>query len=144
MKDKELYALRALHGTTTPGPWKSFIEGRDHESGSDFIQTAEEDIELSGASQADQDFVAAVHEALPQILRQIQALNEENRFLKTNLLNLVTDSFNNALHPLREAGVIDGGRLSSKYAAGTKLYNRVTDELEQSIERYLRANQIGT
>jgi len=42
----------------TPGPWKSFIEARDHMVGSDFIQTAGEDIYLTGATPADQDFIA--------------------------------------------------------------------------------------
>jgi len=144
MTEEEVRALLALHAATTPGPWKSSIEGRDHDSGSDFIQTAEEDIELSGGSQADQDFVAAIHEAVPQMLKQIQASKEENQLLKANLLNLVADGFNNALRPLRESGVIDGRQLTSKYAASTELYNRITAEMEETIGRFLRANPIGT
>jgi hypothetical protein len=55
--------LRRLLQQVAPGPWLSRIEGRDHASGSSFIQTGQgpargEDIELSGASAADQDFSA--------------------------------------------------------------------------------------
>ena len=44
----ELQQILARCEATTGGPWRSFVEGRDHESGCDFIQTAKEDIELSG------------------------------------------------------------------------------------------------
>lgn len=37
----------------TAGPWLSLVEGRDHDCGSNIIQTAGEDIELSGATTAD-------------------------------------------------------------------------------------------
>jgi hypothetical protein len=61
--DEELQAIQLRCDAATPGPWKSFIEGRDHQSGSNFIMTGEEDsrnedIELTGASEADQDFIA--------------------------------------------------------------------------------------
>lgn len=42
----------------TPGPWKSFIEGRDHDSGSSFIRTPDKDIEIFGATAEDLDFIA--------------------------------------------------------------------------------------
>ncbi|WP_275903561.1 hypothetical protein [Acinetobacter beijerinckii] len=44
---------------TTQGPWISYVERRDHESGSSFIMTGAEDIELTGATIADQDFIAS-------------------------------------------------------------------------------------
>jgi hypothetical protein len=55
--------VRARSFAATRGPWKAYIEGRDHESGSSFIMTGEranrgEDIELSGATVADYDFIA--------------------------------------------------------------------------------------
>jgi hypothetical protein len=34
------------------------VEGRDHTSGSSFIRTAEKDLELTGATTFDQDFIA--------------------------------------------------------------------------------------
>jgi len=44
--------LETLRVAATPGPWKSYVEGRDHFSGSSFIQTKGEDIYLSGATAA--------------------------------------------------------------------------------------------
>jgi hypothetical protein len=40
-------------------------------SGSSFISTAGDDIELAGASQADQDFVAAARQDIPRLLEEI-------------------------------------------------------------------------
>ena len=60
MSRKELEAIRARYEAAKPGPWKSFVEGRDHTSGSSFIQTTGEDLEISGATAMDQDFIAHV------------------------------------------------------------------------------------
>lgn len=59
---------------TTPGPWKSYVEGRDHTSGSDFIQTSGNDIELSGATHEDQDFMAASKQDIPKLVAVIADL----------------------------------------------------------------------
>ena len=68
-----LTKLARLHADTTKGPWVSYVEGRDHESGSDFIMTGGDDIELSGAKKkADQDFIAYVHTVLPQLLTELK------------------------------------------------------------------------
>jgi hypothetical protein len=64
-------------GMATPGPWKSFVEGRDHISGSDFIRTGADDIYLTGATIADQDFIANVRQDLPALLQEIRALRHE-------------------------------------------------------------------
>ncbi|EJO76345.1 hypothetical protein LEP1GSC079_0852 [Leptospira interrogans str. FPW1039] len=58
-------------GASTPGP---FIEGRDHTSGSDFIRTSKNDIELSGASLADQDFIASAKQDIPRLIAEIEFL----------------------------------------------------------------------
>lgn len=58
----------------TPGPWTSFIEGRDHTSGSSFIRTAADDIELSGATIADQDFIAHARQDIPALIAQLRRL----------------------------------------------------------------------
>ncbi|WP_293407203.1 hypothetical protein [Phenylobacterium sp.] len=52
----------------------TWIEGRDHRSGSDVITTAAGDIELSGASQADQDFIAAARQDVPALLAEVARL----------------------------------------------------------------------
>jgi hypothetical protein len=66
--------LRTLLSATTPGPWTSFVEGRDHDSGSSFIRTDGDDIELTGATAADQDFIARAHQDVPLLLAEIERL----------------------------------------------------------------------
>lgn len=63
----------------TPGPWKSYVEDRDHTSGSSFIMVGEgktrgEDIELTGATVADQDFIAHARQDIPMLLKEIERL----------------------------------------------------------------------
>ncbi|MCB9384409.1 MAG: hypothetical protein H6509_07320 [Bryobacterales bacterium] len=74
MTDKELSRIEERAVRATPGPWKSFIEGRDHTSGSNFIRTAGDDIELSGASKEDQDFIAAARQDVPQLVAEVRRL----------------------------------------------------------------------
>jgi hypothetical protein len=76
---EDLERIRALCDAATPGPWESFVEGRDHSCGSDFIGTQNRkgpDIELSGASHADQDFIAMARQALPRLVAEIERLKE--------------------------------------------------------------------
>ncbi len=79
ISDNELDEILARCNQTTPGPWTSFIEGRDHSSGSDFIMTGTNDsrgndIELSGASKADQDFIACAKQDIPRLVAEIKRL----------------------------------------------------------------------
>jgi len=39
LSDDELGKMLARADAATPGPWKSYVEGRDHTSGSSFIMT---------------------------------------------------------------------------------------------------------
>ncbi|TJZ66845.1 hypothetical protein FAZ21_16815 [Chitiniphilus eburneus] len=64
-----------------PMPWVSYVEGRDHQSGSNFIMIGEgenrrEDIELIGASVADQDFIAKARQDIPQLIEAIRFLKK--------------------------------------------------------------------
>jgi len=70
----DMDAIRQRCDQATPGPWKSYVEGRDHDSGSSFIMTSGEDIELIRASVADQDFIAHARQDIPQLLAEIQRL----------------------------------------------------------------------
>ena len=72
--DAELREIleRSLRATT--GPWKSFVEGRDHTSGSNFIQTGGNDFELSGATVEDQDFIASSKQDIPKLVSVVAAL----------------------------------------------------------------------
>ena len=60
-------------------PWTSYVEGRDHEAGSNFIMVGEgagrtADIELTGASVADQDFIANARQDIPRLVAEIRRL----------------------------------------------------------------------
>jgi hypothetical protein len=79
ISDQEIIEILARCNATTPGPWKSYIEGRDHECGSDFIMTGSrkqrgKDIELSGATRADQDFIASAKQDIPRLINEIRRL----------------------------------------------------------------------
>ena len=79
MSDRELNEIRLRCDATTNGPWVSYVEGRDHTSGSNFIMTGEgdkrgEDIELTGATIADQDFIAQARQDVPKLLDEIRRL----------------------------------------------------------------------
>jgi hypothetical protein len=58
----------------TPGPWQSWVEGRDHYAGDSFIRTDGEDIYLSGATVADQDFIAHARQDVPRLIAEVRAL----------------------------------------------------------------------
>jgi hypothetical protein len=74
MTDAELDLIEARIRRATSGPWASFVEGRDHTSGSSFIRTPISDIELSGATAADHDFVAHARDDLPRLLEEVRTL----------------------------------------------------------------------
>lgn len=63
------------------GPWKSFVEGRDHLSGCSFIkvgagESRSDDIELTGATIADQDFIAAAKQDIPALVCEVKRLQK--------------------------------------------------------------------
>ena len=58
---REIEEIMKRASLASPGPWKAYLEGRDHEGGSDFIMIGEgsnraDDFEISGAKRADYDF----------------------------------------------------------------------------------------
>lgn len=79
LSERELDEIRTRVERATPGPWRAWIEGRDHTSGSSFIMTGcegarGEDIELTGASESDFDFIANAREDVPKLLAEIERL----------------------------------------------------------------------
>lgn len=72
--EQELREMLRRCNAASPGPWKSYVEGRDHTSGSSFIKTDAEDIELSGASIPDQDFIAAARQDIPKLVAALAYL----------------------------------------------------------------------
>ena len=81
LTDGELDEIEALCGAATKAPWESFVEGRDHTSGSSFIRTGglgdkSPDIELLGATTADQDFIARARQDVPRLVQEVRRLRK--------------------------------------------------------------------
>jgi hypothetical protein len=86
MTDIEIKEIEDRCKLASSGPWTSLIEGRDIESASSFIMTgiAEgediwsdkrgEDIYLTGATTADQDFIAHARQDIPKLISEIKRL----------------------------------------------------------------------
>ena len=75
MNNDEIKIIKERCDKTTPGPWISFVEGRDHTSGWNFIRTAGDDIELI-ASVEDQDFIASCRHDIPLLIDEIVRLKK--------------------------------------------------------------------
>lgn len=69
--DTQLTLIISRVNAATAGPWVSYVEGREEMSGSDFIMTGGEDIYLTGASKADQDFIAAARQDIVQLVNEV-------------------------------------------------------------------------
>lgn len=92
--DEELDRIEARAAAATTGPWTSFVEGRDHESGDDFIRTGGDadrspDLyvrvafgERPGVTPAgpdDLDFIAAARQDVPRLVAEIRRLRLATR-----------------------------------------------------------------
>jgi hypothetical protein len=85
-----LDAMEKRAAEATPGPWESFVEGRDHWGGDDFIRTggldpAQPDLyveysygdERGGpvpADAKDLDFIAAARQDVPRLVAEVRRL----------------------------------------------------------------------
>lgn len=79
LSEHDLSEIAERCNRATQGPWVSYVEGRDHTSGSSFIMTGPEcdrgpDIELTGATVADQDFIANARQDIPKLIDEIWRL----------------------------------------------------------------------
>jgi len=78
LPDDYLLEVQKRVEAATPGPWTSFIEGRDQLGGDSIIRMSMDDsiddLYLNGASIADQDFIAHAREDIPLLLREIERL----------------------------------------------------------------------
>ena len=79
LTDTDLDEIEARLRAATPGPRKSFVEGRDHTSGSSFVATPASDIELAGATAPDRDFIAHAREDLPRLLNEVRRLRARHQ-----------------------------------------------------------------
>jgi hypothetical protein len=79
LSDEELNEMQARCAAASVAPWTAMLEGRDHTSGSSFIMTGTgdsrgDDIELSGASPADYEFIAHARQDLPRLIAEVRRL----------------------------------------------------------------------
>ncbi len=84
--DSDIAAIKQRLYSATGGNWYYFLEGRDHTSGSSFIMTNApnrddwrnpsrgEDLEISGATQADMEFIAHARQDIPMLIAEIERL----------------------------------------------------------------------
>ncbi len=84
--DADIVAIKQRLYLATGGNWYYFLEGRDHTSGSSFIMTnvpnrddwknpnRGEDLEISGATHADNEFIAHARQDIPMLLAEIERL----------------------------------------------------------------------
>jgi len=84
LNEDELNKIELRCSKAQKGPWKAFIEGRDHESGSNFIMTGEgdergDDIEMLGATVADYDFIANARQDVPKLIEEIRRLLSKHK-----------------------------------------------------------------
>jgi hypothetical protein len=87
VSDEELAAMERRAQAASKAPWQSFIEGRDHRSGDDFIRIGgldddEKDMyvsrERTPASDADLDFIAHARQDLPRLIAEVRRLRHPN------------------------------------------------------------------
>src|SRR5947207_15912769 len=84
LTDAELNAMEARAAAATPGPWQSFVEGRDFSGGDDVICTGGRDLyvrhspwrdqPVGPADAADLDFIAAARQDIPRLVREVRRL----------------------------------------------------------------------
>jgi hypothetical protein len=72
----ELEEIKKRCDEATPEPWKSYVEGKEKMSGSDFIMTGGEDIYLTGATVADQDFIAHARQDIAKLVAEVERLRK--------------------------------------------------------------------
>jgi hypothetical protein len=80
-----LLELEQLSTDGTAGPWRAYVEGRDHTSGDSFILTGTSEqrgsdlyvtAEGRPVSAADLDLIAAARTFLPALVREVRRLRD--------------------------------------------------------------------
>jgi hypothetical protein len=79
MTDLELEEMARRCEQVTPGPWVSYIEGRDHTSGDSFIKANGLDRYLQGGTDADRYFIANARQDLPALIAEVRRLRAGQR-----------------------------------------------------------------
>jgi hypothetical protein len=72
---RELDAMESRSNGASPGPWFSYVVGRDLEAGLNCIELGScELMEIIGGTVADQDFIASARTDQPRLIAEIRAL----------------------------------------------------------------------
>ncbi|MEQ1614364.1 MAG: hypothetical protein ABL904_16570 [Hyphomicrobiaceae bacterium] len=74
ISDDELNRIEKGCDAATPGPWASYVEGREEMSGSSFIMTGGEDFYVTGCTASDQDFMASARQDIPKLIAEVRRL----------------------------------------------------------------------
>ncbi len=77
ISDEELSRIERRCDAATPGPWVSYVEGREEMSGSSFIMTGGEDFYVAGCKMEDQDFVASARQDIPRLVAEVRRLRNQ-------------------------------------------------------------------
>jgi hypothetical protein len=72
--ENRLIEISARVEATSNGPWTAMIEGRDHSSGSSCMVTKDGAIDLSGATDADIEFMARSRQDIPYLISELYRL----------------------------------------------------------------------
>jgi hypothetical protein len=88
---EQLSIIEERVAAASPGPWESFVEGRDHDSGDSFIRTGgvdgdgpdlyiqhdfpDQERHVSAAI-ADQDFIAHTRQDVPRLVAEVRRLQQ--------------------------------------------------------------------
>jgi len=77
ISEQELLQIEKRVNDSQSGPWKAYIENRDHESGDSFIKTGSgEDLYVEGATDADLDFIANSRQDILKLISEIRELKK--------------------------------------------------------------------
>jgi hypothetical protein len=85
ISDEDLDAIEQRAAAASKGPWRSYVEGRDHWGGDNFIRVGgvdddEPDMYVARgtvpASVADQDFIAHARQDMTRLLAEVRRLRD--------------------------------------------------------------------
>jgi hypothetical protein len=114
MTTEQLQVIKDRCNATSIAPWVASIEGRDHESGSSFIMTGipkgediwqekrGEDLEISGATNADLDFIASARQDIPALIAEVERMQK------------IVEEKNSLGIPINADGIFE--KISNEYA----------------------------
>lgn len=78
LSERDLDTMERRCRAASPGPWISYVVGRDFEAGLSYVEVGYCDVmEVLGASAEDQDFIASARDDLPRLINEVRRLRAE-------------------------------------------------------------------